>query len=109
MINRAGAKRKFTMKEKFTQGDWNCNHFNKINNDVQYVRNEHAEICTLYKGVEVNAANAHLIAAAPEMYIKLKGLIKTIDWLDEITHDNIELDCLSNEIKELLAKARGEK
>jgi len=87
-------------EEKFTQGEWHCKDFNSLNQSVQYVRSGTSEICVLYQSVDVNAANAHLISAAPEMYHVLVDLIaeKKANFGDN-SCEHLDL---------ILAKARGE-
>lgn len=96
--------------EKFTKGEWS------INKDSCWVDNswsidmaEHhcaATVVTCFEGGESNAeerarleANAHLIAAAPEMY----------DLLSTIENDSNQVpEWLWEKIQKTLAKARGE-
>ena len=93
------------MSEQFTKGAWSAQSIGELSFNV----------CVLSKGVSVYSSakavndakfDAALIAAAPEMYEMLKQLSQlidndggaAIDWLIENTFD----------IRELLAKARGE-
>lgn len=89
------------MKTKFTKGDW-------------IVEDGKAVLCNGHKVAYVNSgdnipyfenikANAHLIAAAPEMYEALEQVMKTLS--------SDGFGCFDNtcaEIGKLLAKARGE-
>ncbi|APC46574.1 hypothetical protein [Alteromonas phage PB15] len=100
---------------KFTKGPWYV-----YNNDVYLeIVSDKGAICdTCMSGHEFDGgdclegksakANAHLIAAAPEMYAMLQSIDDLFGLLDEHTHPNIELDCQQHEIRKLLAKARGE-
>lgn len=89
------------MKEKFTKGEW-------VSTGVQVGVEDKSDtqsygmimsICHIdaYDFPEDWKANAHLIAAAPEMYEELKNLLDpSMHWED---YERIE---------KLLAKARGE-
>lgn len=91
------------MDTKFTKGPWavakNSSYFD-IGADYNHIHNGLGEhVCI---GVMADQeANAHLIAAAPEMYEALDDVVKQITSAD-IHGIDIEL------IIELLAKARGE-
>lgn len=70
-------------------------------------------VCTTVLNEDTDAANAHLIAAAPEMYAMLEKAMAEIDWLDEFIHSERgvgkrEEPEMVAEIKKLLAKARVE-
>lgn len=84
--------------EKFTSGIWGCHLDNTIRND-DCTR----VICkvTPVRIIETDEdkANAHLIAAAPDMYKMLKECIQVFG------EDN---DYMVEEIEGLLAKARGD-
>lgn len=103
-------------KEKFTQGDWSVADGTKVGEQVLFVHvADKGVVCRLTKQVdthlpitEFDLADAHLIAAAPDMYRKLKDLSKLMAMLDPYTPDLMELDCVTSEIDGLLAKARGE-
>ena len=90
-------------KEKFTQGNWELDDDGHVvidlGDDVWEI------ICDMCDPLnEEEEANASLITAAPEMYNMLKDFVAYV-----------EGDCSEDflyryhEIKELLAKARGEK
>ena len=87
--------------EKFTKGEWVVErHVGAV-----YVSSERGDVIakksTEYanKGfVNEVEANAHLIAAAPEMYELLSCILERFEPYDEA----------SIEIKKVLAKARGE-
>lgn len=92
--------------EKFTKGEWSSNGFSTV-----LINGE--PLCAMVNSAVTTGdpaedyANAHLVAAAPEMYAMLKQVSElvdmdggsAIDWIIENTFD----------IRELLAKARGEK
>ena len=105
------------MKERFTKGEWLAKDGDGFSKEVIITTDDREDcfiipICEMDMffdgdiGVE-QAANANLIAAAPEMYAMLKQVSElvdmdggsAIDWIIENTFD----------IRELLAKARGEK
>lgn len=96
-------------KEKFTQGEWLIGYDN--DHVGEYINVGMAQLYNNYHDKEQaaqNAHDAHLIAAAPDMYRKLKDLSKLMAMLDPYTPDLMELDCVTSEIDGLLAKARGE-
>ena len=81
---------------RFTKGEW------KIDDKSWIVVDGIRSICNFPAGAQVgehDEFNAHLIAAAPEMY----------DLLSTIENDNEQVpEWLWNKIQETLAKARGE-
>jgi hypothetical protein len=101
---------------KFTKGDW---QLLPLEDDKEYIRIRGTVLGCKYKIADVDdmkhhhsqdkqwcklereeaIANAHLIAAAPELYAMLDRYATTLDF------DGYKTD----DIKELLAKARGEK
>jgi hypothetical protein len=89
---------------KFTKGEWWVNHTGKHHNNPEISQHE---ICYSKEGECVvdhvyDVNDAHLIAAAPEMYEMLNNI------LDErvgVAKNDYVLD---DEIESLLAKARGE-
>lgn len=88
---------------RFTKGEWVVNG--------GWVDCEGVPICSMgdeWVTYDNDKANAHLIAAAPDMYAMLEGLDELLELLDSQTHPSIELDCQQYEIRNLLAKARGE-
>ena len=133
------------LSEKFTPGPWGClikrNVWGNLVKHVIYVGDnpidEKKEICIVYAcqsycsdAIEINKkyeeqkANAHLIAAAPDLYLGLKTLVAELETLwDEGETDDLDLyemedleqkqeaKLLANieTAKAALAKARGEK
>ena len=95
---------------KFTKGEWEAVDGTKIGEQVLFVHvptldSKGKVVCRLTRVVdthiplnEQDIANAHLIAAAPEMYSALESIVMEWD-LDPSDIDWIE---------SLLAKARGE-
>ncbi len=93
------------MTEKFTKGEWPVES-NLL--DVTVWNGEGDRICdTGNRYFSQNINNAHLIAAAPEMYEMLKKVIEISCGNNEIEVAD-DLVNISNEIETLLAKARGE-
>jgi len=93
------------METKFTEGPWTFCQYN--HGEIVAIDKEDDEyselICdTLITGDEEWEANAHLIAAAPDMYAMLEDMYETLCLIGD---DGEETE----EIKSLLAKARGEK
>lgn len=115
---------------KFAKGEWYISHWESANRyDLQVSTSDETEanpcgyICTLiltdddddiniFAEQELNRANAHLVAAAPEMYHEIE---KDIDWLSRmiLTHGaDHPMTPMFSDMKQdkitLLAKARGE-
>ncbi len=96
--------------EDFTKGEWKVDAtystFININTDSACIASVDVE-GSIYSEEEL--ANAHLIAAAPDMYAILEKLMKAMD-----NHDVWWVNCPdsggfdTNEIEDLLKKARGE-
>lgn len=116
-------------KEKFTSGEWvtcvngqwsDCGSWSVDNDDASTfgyvaVNVDNATICLVvsdrWDDTEMES-NAHLIAAAPEMY---KEILSDISWLEQMKSKFVigsyefRSICLRIETKtKLLAKARGE-
>lgn len=104
---------------KFTKGEWEVADGTKIGEQVLFIHIPEMEsrgkvVCRLTRVVythiplsEQDIANAHLIAAAPELYAMLEGLLCHFKSGDS---DHFELnDAKIPELDNLLAKARGEK
>ena len=90
--------------EKFTKAPWSVRftgaHWNnpKLRNiEINYGEDTECICDTVYE-----EADAHLIAAAPEMYGMLSLLLSNSTF-------NVEHPAFAEEIEKLLAKARGEK
>ena len=86
---------------KFTRGPWN-------NCDGETIETKKARICIiapLNLTQEESDANAALIAAAPEMYAKLKELADVLRFGGMRCTNRT----MAQEIEEILKKARGEK
>lgn len=84
--------------EKFTPGEWRVDiesHGIHIIPNIAWL----GEKSSMER--KENIANAHLIAAAPEMYQVLKRLIELTDYT--------ELVGILSDAKTILKKARGEK
>lgn len=86
---------------KFTKGEWHVQDYNEIDGTIRV--NQGNIVITYANHTEESEANAHLIAAAPEMYAMLEGLLKNLLKGEEC--DVFEKDA---SIESLLAKARGE-
>lgn len=90
---------------KFTKGEWVRDYYNVKTESGKLI----ADCGFSDEGCDKEEqANAHLIAAAPDMYKKLEDMSELLTMLDPHTHANIELDCVVYDIEELLKKARGE-
>ncbi len=79
------------MKAKFTEGEWFVNGY-EIQSKTYSI--ELAKVTVFNEG----KANAHLIAAAPDMYKMLELLV---------LGDSINDTTIDDEVRMLLAKARG--
>ena len=80
---------------KFTKGQWRV----KYNPIIQGIFDEDNN------PVQLNEANARLIAAAPEMY----ELLEDVAWyLEQIADDDDESSKYASSIQELLARIDGE-
>ena len=81
---------------RFTKGDWRVERF--VNGKgFEIAFNDDGEVIADYVYEE---SDAHLIAAAPEMYNYISHMIN---------HDMINDHSVEKELISLLAKARGEK
>lgn len=95
----------------FTKGEWYVNHTGPhwanpeiANHEICYSEAGECVVDHVYE-----LADAHLIAAAPDMYVMLEDLSALMVVLDEQTHPEIEMDTVKYDIELLLSKARGEK
>lgn len=111
-------------KEKFTQGEWKAHlgimepTFVHIGKEDDYVDGETPVICELHHGIKKRRpdsvgfdfdhseirANAHLIAAAPEMYALLSIILSPTAMMSQQFRD----ERLRTAIENVLKKARGE-
>ena len=102
---------------KFTPGPWRMGESPSSNPHRFYIKAEDAGICEgcqwLHTDpVEESKANAHLIAAAPEMYKRLEACVDLLTFI--ANHAELH-NWYSSAMKEaaesrkVLAKARGEK
>lgn len=91
-------------ESRFTKGDWSVDEYIGIDESIRVMV---GNILISYHGhaTEEDVANAHLIAAAPEMYGVLQLICDVANGKTEFSLD--EIDVLA--VEELLAKARGEK
>ena len=93
---------------KFTEGEWVAGRHDMATYVDGYPSKwiyAGDKYCAIASGSDIRdweevMSNAHLIAAAPEMYYKLEKVAEFFEILNE--------DDAANEIKALLAKARGE-
>lgn len=85
--------------EKFTKGEWRYEWESSC-----VIDGDNEIVCDTYSdGGDELESNGHLIAAAPEMYAMLKQVLSSpycVDATGLPTHEDV---------KKLLAKARGEK
>lgn len=100
---------------KFTKGEWFISECSFVDGCIitSSSRDGMVQICSIdsayFDGCERNQfeieqeANAHLIAAAPEMYEMLDKFVRCVD--DDSSEDFLYQ---YQDIKNLLAKARGE-
>ena len=119
---------------KFTGGEWKVADGTQIGEQILFIHNPELKskgkvICRLTRVVdthiplsEQDIANAHLIAAAPEMYAMLEAAQKEIaNLIDEVNDQRLSRVNSSSEtqpdlcdqetvheIQKLLSKARGE-
>lgn len=98
-------------KAKFTPGPW---EFTVSRNGVRQISSKiKSQICRMWNCRETEG-NAHLIAAAPEMYEALEGAAATLNFLSDHLRGRMgdgALDDMRQKADscfELLAKARGE-
>jgi cytochrome c len=87
------------MNTKFTKGEWNVTtHKNIATGSVSHAINRIDGCLTMEQGIN----NAHLIAAAPDMYAMLEAL----KWVLFAIGNGVSLE--TSQVDALLAKARGE-
>ena len=105
------------MSEKWTKGPWRISADSPtiIKKDYRRIGSDDGELIASACGIDGSGFfpsdeeakhNAHLIAAAPEMYEALEKLVKLVKAIRE---DEYEVDSLTTQPGELaLKKARGE-
>lgn len=91
---------------KFTKGPW---HYEVISDTVE--AGQHTTVCNMDIGCnqdenEENIANAHLIAAAPDLYEALYRLTRDCEIAG--LQEQAGFDCWISMANTALAKARGE-
>ena len=99
------------MNTKFTKGEWIAVQMEDVNSiyNIHYTApdSEYSQASiTLYN--QDNAANAHLISAAPDMYELLKEFIPMDEDGNGEFQYNEGSEYLGKKVIELLTKARGE-
>lgn len=104
------------MKTKFTKGPWElgeatskhpyCIDAHCNNDGLRFELCEVLGVDDEFEACEQSKANAHLIAAAPEMYEMLDSLIGKIYEVE--INEGYYFNGESEKIEKLLAKARGE-
>ena len=94
--------------EKFTKDEWSIIHDTSESSNIVIVGG--AELHSAFYDNEQYRQNMHdaqLIAQAPAMYYKLKGLSELF-LISDVSEVIEKLINSENDIKQLLAKARGE-
>ena len=87
---------------KFSQGKWRCEW-----DDNKYIWGANDEVIgeLYFTTPEETKANARLIAAAPEMYQKLKSAVSYCSYAEEFSP---AAKIVAKSIKELLARIDGD-
>ncbi len=86
---------------KFTKGEWAVDSYASIDNSVRVMQgNILISYLFIFDDAEEVNANAHLIAAAPEMYKALKSILDSP--YTELQEEDFEM------IEKTLSKAKGE-
>ena len=89
-------------KTKFTPAPWKQNGINAVHT-------KNGTCVAITHNGENRKADATLIAAAPAMYAELQSIHKQLTEIAEHLHPNIAgVDKMCEEIKSILAAARGE-
>ena len=91
-------------EEKFTQGEWT---FNPAKSIYRATISANGNIIAVFADPPTEI-NARLIESAPKMYEKLCELNRLLLSLGSEVWDVVDLGAVSNDIENLLAKARGE-
>ena len=99
------------MTEKFTPGPW-FTHPSTVSEGSYVIESRELPILASTFNWPKNAeANAHLIAAAPELYEALEDVYRYISpmlsWRDD-AHQNTHFQIVLQKISTALSKARGE-
>ncbi len=93
---------------KHTPGPWIVNEEGRmVEAQLPNLRNEYEHICDFRGGIrgQINAANAHLIAAAPAMYEALKA---ALDYYRGVFTGNAVTDkMMLSKLAQALAQAEG--
>jgi hypothetical protein len=95
------------IEENFTRGPWKLNYLNELFGIDGYrvrVAGYGIEPAS-FPPTEEECANAHLIAAAPELYEALKSLHQWVKAENEHFDENLPDDFIWNAVKTALAKA----
>lgn len=93
-------------KTKFSKGKWNIQYGNGCK-----IYSNNLLVCLIKHGPNQTHGyepNAQLIAVAPEMYKALSEIVKEIDSESGEIDLSDAITSMRDEIKQLLAKARGE-
>ena len=98
------------VKPKWTKGPWDLSDIGEYGDwdgNSRVVAADDIRICAVHAGGDAemsaeNEANAHLIAAAPDLYKMLDRL------LDEYAYDGKADISIWNDVHNVMARARGE-
>ena len=103
------------MDTKFTKGEWYIEDYSSM---LDVGTKHNGSVCTVECGYQTSEmlidpndeemANAHLIAAAPDMYKMLDEVNKAIIHCDNEIGLADVITCMCHDIDQLLKKARGE-
>ena len=96
---------------KFTKGPWFVEQMEDVNSvyDVHYnLPASEYSVASIVINIPDAEANAHLIAAAPDMYTMIGDLADMVDKLNEGFNTDHKAIELSTRAEMLLKKARGE-
>lgn len=93
-----------TREEKFTPGPWAWQYFTTTPGTLIALHARDRTILTLLRTRPMEWADAHLIAAAPDLY----GMLKKLTESDDAYWVSPDGDVLLDQVNALLAKARGE-
>ncbi|WP_447898022.1 hypothetical protein [Stenotrophomonas sepilia] len=101
---------------KHTPGPWYVGREDENTGEIEVISDGRPYVCLVLPGAidEVTPANARLIAAAPDLLIKLTGLIGAAEYLQARVVETRGADCMDNldvaidEARTAIAKATGE-